>query len=64
MYTVESSIAKLQAFMLQDPGNLEGDLQAGAAAGYTLLWVLVWSTVMVSFLRLALDTPSPGWRAF
>lgn len=37
--------------MLQDPGNLEGDLQAGAAAGYTLLWVLVWSTVMVSLTR-------------
>lgn len=36
--------------LLQDPGNLEGDLQAGAAAGYTLLWVLVWSTVMVSIV--------------
>lgn len=33
--------------MLQDPGNLEGDLQAGANTGYILLWVLVWSTVMV-----------------
>lgn len=33
---------------LQDPGNLEGDLQAGANTGYILLWVLVWSTVMVS----------------
>ena len=32
---------------LQDPGNLEGDLQAGANTGYILLWVLVWSTVMV-----------------
>ena len=33
--------------LLQDPGNLEGDLQAGANTGYILLWVLVWSTVMV-----------------
>lgn len=32
---------------LQDPGNLEGDLQAGANTGYTLLWLLVWSTAMV-----------------
>ena len=33
--------------VLQDPGNLEGDLQAGANTGYILLWVLVWSTLMV-----------------
>ena len=31
-----------------DPGNLESDLQAGAKTGYTILWVLLWSTVMVS----------------
>ena len=31
----------------QDPGNLESDLQAGAQTGYTLLWVLMWSTAMV-----------------
>ena len=31
----------------QDPGNLEGDLQAGTTAGYTLCWVLMWSTAMV-----------------
>lgn len=29
-----------------DPGNLEGDLQAGAAAGDTLLWLLLWATAM------------------
>jgi len=33
---------------LQDPGNLESDLQVGANAGYALLWVLLWSTVLVS----------------
>ena len=32
---------------MQDPGNLESDLQAGARTGYTLAWVLMWSTVMV-----------------
>ena len=32
-----------------DPGNLEADLQTGAGTGYTLLWVLLWSTV-VGFL--------------
>lgn len=26
--------------------NLESDLQVGANAGYTLLWVLLWSTVL------------------
>ena len=29
-----------------DPGNLESDLQAGAVAGYQLIWVLWWSTVL------------------
>ncbi len=32
-------------------GNLESDLQAGAQTGYTILWVLMWSTIMVSCLR-------------
>lgn len=32
---------------MQDPGNLEGDLQAGTTAGYQLCWVLMWSTAMV-----------------
>ena len=30
-----------------DPGNLESDLQAGAQTGYTVLWVLLWSTALV-----------------
>eukprot|EP00891_Asterochloris_glomerata_P009403 jgi/Astpho2/9403/e_gw1.00145.48.1_t len=34
-----------------DPGNLEGDLQAGANTGYTLLWLLVWSTAMGFILQ-------------
>lgn len=35
-----------------DPGNLEGDLQAGAIAGYTLLWLLMWSTIMGLVIQL------------
>ena len=38
----------------QDPGNLESDLQAGARTGYTLAWVLMWSTVMVSIASASL----------
>lgn len=34
-----------------DPGNLEADLQTGAGTGYTLLWVLFWSTVMGGLLQ-------------
>lgn len=39
--------------VLQDPGNLESDLQVGANAGYALLWVLLWCTVLVSELDTA-----------
>lgn len=35
-----------------DPGNLEGDLQAGAIAGYSLLWLLLWATVMGLLIQL------------
>ncbi|XP_058081799.1 metal transporter Nramp3.1-like [Magnolia sinica] len=35
----------LMSIAFLDPGNLEGDLQAGAIAGYTLLWLLMWSTI-------------------
>lgn len=29
-----------------DPGNLESDLQTGFMAGYSLGWILLWSTVL------------------
>lgn len=29
-----------------DPGNIESDLQSGAAAKYKILWVLMWATVL------------------
>ena len=35
-----------------DPGNLEGDLQAGAIAGYSLLWLLMWATAMGLLVQL------------
>ncbi|XP_021759474.1 metal transporter Nramp2-like [Chenopodium quinoa] len=35
-----------------DPGNIEGDLQAGAIAGYSLLWLLLWSTIMGLLIQL------------
>jgi hypothetical protein len=37
----------LMSIAYVDPGNLESDLQVGAKAGYRLLWVLLWSTVLV-----------------
>ncbi|KAL0140581.1 natural resistance-associated macrophage protein-domain-containing protein [Mucor lusitanicus] len=43
-----SSIAYL------DPGNLESDLQTGAVAGYSLLWLLFWSHVIELFEKLTL----------
>ncbi|ELW49172.1 Natural resistance-associated macrophage protein 1 [Tupaia chinensis] len=36
----------LMSIAFLDPGNIESDLQAGAAAGFKLLWVLLWATVM------------------
>ncbi|ORE05382.1 Nramp-domain-containing protein [Rhizopus microsporus var. microsporus] len=37
------SFQKLLKYTGPDPGNLESDLQAGAIAGYKLLWLLLWS---------------------
>eukprot|EP00775_Hariotina_reticulata_P007643 gene7643-7845_t len=36
----------LMSIAYVDPGNLESDLQVGANAGYALLWVLLWCTVL------------------
>ncbi|KAG4169275.1 hypothetical protein ERO13_A12G068533v2 [Gossypium hirsutum] len=35
-----------------DPGNLEGDLQTGAIACYSLLWLLMWATAMGLLVQL------------
>ena len=45
----------LMSIAYLDPGNIESDLQSGAKAGYTLLWILLSSTVLGFLLqRLAL----------
>lgn len=42
----------LMSIAYLDPGNLESDLQSGALAGYSLLWLLMWATVMGLVLQL------------
>lgn len=42
----------LMSIAYLDPGNLESDLQAGAVAGYTLLWLLLWATVVGLMFQL------------
>jgi len=35
-----------------DPGNFATNIQAGAAYGYKLLWVVVWANVMAMLIQL------------
>ncbi|XP_073005429.1 metal transporter Nramp6-like [Typha latifolia] len=42
----------LMSIAFLDPGNLEGDLQAGAIAGDSLLWLLLWATVMGLLIQM------------
>lgn len=42
----------LMCIAFLDPGSLEGDLQAGAIAGYSLLWLLLWATMMGLLIQL------------
>lgn len=42
----------LMSIAYLDPGNLEADLQAGAYAGYQLLWVLMWCTFIGFLLQV------------
>ncbi|XP_072324587.1 natural resistance-associated macrophage protein 2-like isoform X2 [Scyliorhinus torazame] len=41
----------LMSIAYLDPGNIESDLQSGAAAGYKLLWVLLGSTILGLLLQ-------------
>ncbi|GJP45544.1 hypothetical protein CLOM_g4926 [Closterium sp. NIES-68] len=41
----------LMSIAYLDPGNLESDLQAGAQTGYSLLWILFWSTALGLLLQ-------------
>eukprot|EP01132_Coremiostelium_polycephalum_P002524 gene2524-3126_t len=42
----------LMSIAYLDPGNLESDIQAGATGGYSLLWVLLWSTIVGFWLQM------------
>lgn len=42
----------LMSIAYLDPGNLEGDLQAGATCGYDLLGILLWASVLGLLLQL------------
>ncbi|KAH7850105.1 hypothetical protein Vadar_028045 [Vaccinium darrowii] len=42
----------LMSVAFLDPGNLEGDLQAGAIGGYSLLWLMMWATAVGLLIQL------------
>eukprot|EP00249_Psilotum_nudum_P020671 c27800_g1_i1 orf=511-2115(+) len=42
----------LMSIAYLDPGNLEGDLQAGAIGGYSLLWLLMVATIMGLIIQI------------
>ncbi|KAJ7264422.1 hypothetical protein O6H91_01G024400 [Diphasiastrum complanatum] len=42
----------LMSIAYLDPGNIESDLQSGAAGGYSLLWLLLMSTLMGLVIQL------------
>jgi Mn2+/Fe2+ NRAMP family transporter len=36
----------LMSIAYLDPGNIAGDLEAGTAGGYKLIWTLLWATIL------------------
>jgi natural resistance-associated macrophage protein len=34
-----------------DPGNIAGDLEAGIKGGYSLIWTLLWATIIGLFFQ-------------
>ncbi|KAJ4832506.1 hypothetical protein Tsubulata_000061 [Turnera subulata] len=42
----------LMSIAFLDPGNLEGDLQTGAIADYSLLWLLMWAIVLGLLIQM------------
>ncbi|CAM6015402.1 unnamed protein product [Sphagnum balticum] len=42
----------LMSIAYLDPGNIESDLQSGATAGYALLWLLMWATIMGLLIQM------------
>ena len=39
----------LMSIAYLDPGNIAGDLEAGVQGGYSLIWTLMWATVLGLF---------------
>ena len=39
----------LMSIAYLDPGNIAGDLEAGYTGGYSLIWTLLWATVLGLF---------------
>ena len=35
-----------------DPGNIAGGLEAGIKGGYSLIWTLLWATIIGLFYQL------------
>eukprot|EP00871_Galdieria_phlegrea_P003669 jgi/Galph1/4302/GphlegSOOS_G3000.1 len=42
----------LVCIALIDPGNYEGDIQAGASFRYQLIWIIWWSSVLEVFIQI------------
>ena len=41
----------LMSIAYLDPGNIAGDLEAGVSGGYSLIWTLLWSTILGVFYQ-------------
>ena len=41
----------LMSIAYLDPGNIAGDLLAGVDGGYSLIWTLMWSTILGLFYQ-------------
>jgi NRAMP (natural resistance-associated macrophage protein)-like metal ion transporter len=41
----------LMSIAYLDPGNIAGDLEAGIAGGYSLIWTLMWATILGLFYQ-------------
>ena len=41
----------LMSIAYLDPGNIAGDLEAGVKGGYSLIWTLMWATILGLFYQ-------------
>jgi len=42
----------LMSIAYLDPGNIAGDLEAGVKGGYSLIWTLMWATILGHFYQV------------